>query len=274
MRRIALAVVAAGLVVVLVLLGRSLLDDTDAHGARIEHLRIDSALTGAEREMTAIVPAGVEDGDRRPLLVFLHGRGGTPDDLLSYDALFTTLEALGDRAPVIVAPDGGEGSYWHDRDGGDWGRYVVQEVIPVAVRELHADRRRVAVGGISMGGFGALDLARLHPGRFCAVGAHSPALWRTGGESAAGAFDHAEDFAAHDVVGAATRSPGAFAAQPVWVDAGDEDPFVAGIDAFVAALRGSGEADLTAHRWDGGHEGAYWRDHVDEYLRFYASACG
>jgi S-formylglutathione hydrolase FrmB len=49
-----------------------------------------------------------------------------------------------------------------------------------------------------VGGFGAYDLARLNPGRFCAVGGHSPALWRSGGETAPGAVDDAEDFARHD----------------------------------------------------------------------------
>jgi S-formylglutathione hydrolase FrmB len=54
-------------------------------------------------------------------------------------------------------------------------------VIPEVVKRFGADGRRVAIGGISMGGFGAYDIARLNPGRFCAVAGHSPALWRTGG---------------------------------------------------------------------------------------------
>ena len=58
-----------------------------------------------------------------------------------------------------------------------------------------------------MGGFGAYDLARLYPGTFCAVGGDSAALWRNGGESAQGAFDNAEDFARHDVIGAARGAP-------------------------------------------------------------------
>ena len=71
---------------------------------------------------------------------------------------------------------------------------------PAGDLRLHADPRRVAIGGISMGGFGAYDLARLRPQRFCAVGGHSAALWLRGGDSAAGAFDDAADFARHDVV--------------------------------------------------------------------------
>ncbi|HEY8582366.1 MAG TPA: alpha/beta hydrolase-fold protein [Capillimicrobium sp.] len=270
MRKIVLALAALVFVAVLALLARALLTE-DTRGARVERLTVDSRLTGGERPLTLVVPEGAGEDDPRPLLLFLHGRGGDSDDLLS-DELFAALEALGDRAPVIAAPDGGDGSYWHDRETGAWGSYVVEEALPAALREAPADPGRVAVGGISMGGFGALSLAREHPGRFCAVGAHSPALWRTGGETAPGAFDHAEDFARHDLVGAAASRPDPYAAQPVWVDAGAQDPFVPGIDAFVAGLDGAG-VPVAHHRWPGGHEGAYWRSHLDEYLRFYARAC-
>lgn len=266
-------VAAVAFVAILALLARDLLTgDPDARGAEVERLVVDSELTGGERPLTVVTPAEVGDERSRPLVVFLHGRGGGSDDQLT-DELFAALEALGDRAPVIATPDGGDGSYWHDRETGAWGRYVVEEVIPAALEAApEADPERVAVGGISMGGFGALDLARLHPGRFCAVGAHSPALWRSGGESAPGAFDHAEDFEAHDIVGTAATDPGAFGRQPVWVDTGEQDPFVPGTDAFLDGLRAGG-VPVRAHRWPGGHEGDYWRDHIDEYLRFYAREC-
>jgi S-formylglutathione hydrolase FrmB len=271
-RKVLPAVLAVGLLVIAGLLALDLLTgEPDPLGAEVGHLTVDSKATGGERPVTTIVPAGVDDGERRALLVFLHGRGGDGDDVAT-DELFAVLAELGDRAPVIVSPDGSEGSYWHDRADGDWGRYVIHEVIPAAAEALPVDPRRVAIGGISMGGFGALDLARLHPDRFCAAGAHSPALWRTGGETAPGAFDHAEDFAAHDVVGAASSDPGSFAGQPLWIDAGEEDPFVPGIDAFSGALENAG-VPIAARRWPGGHEGAYWRSHMDEYLRFYARSC-
>ncbi len=118
-----------------------------------------------------------------------------------------------------------------------------------------------------MGGFGAYDLARLYPRRFCAVGGHSPALWRTGGETAPGAFDDAEDFARHDVIAGA----GAFTETPLWLDAGDKDPFRPGDDAFAAALRAAG-ARPRVQTWPGGHNGDYWDAHWRDYLRFYARA--
>ena len=117
------------------------------------------------------------------------------------------LERLGPRAPAVLLVDGGDHSYYHDRRDGPWGEYVFREAIPAALERLRADPDRVAIGGISMGGFGALDLARLHPGRFCAVGGHSPALWRTGGETPAGAFDDAEDFSRHDLFDGSKARP-------------------------------------------------------------------
>jgi S-formylglutathione hydrolase FrmB len=204
-------------------------------------------------------------------LVFLHGRGGDDKDELNGE-MFDAISEQGKRAPMVAFPSGGDASYWHDRAGGDWGTYVVNEVIPRVVRQFHADPRRVAIGGISMGGFGALDIARLNPGRFCAVGAHSPAIWHDGAETAPGAFDDTADFERHDVLAAANGSPDPYLRIPVWVDAGDQDPFRhTGLDEFAEALRANG-TEISFHIWPGTHGGDYWRSHYDDYIRFYARA--
>ena len=172
----------------------------------------------------------------------------------------------------MVFPDGGESSYWHDRDTGDWGTYVTDEVIPQMAEKFGADPDRVAIGGISMGGFGALDLAEKNPDRFCAVGGHSPALFLSGGESAPGAFDDAEDFDENDVLATAASDPGALSSQPVFLDAGKSDPFVPGVTQLAGSLEAAGD-DATVHlNWPGGHDEDYWNAHWDDYLRFYADA--
>jgi S-formylglutathione hydrolase FrmB len=237
-------------------------------GARVVRLTIESKAVGRRERVSVVIPAGGAAG--RPLLVFLHGRGG--DDRSSlHDPLFAALGRLGERAPVIAFPDGGDHSYWHDRRSGAWGRYVMREAIPRAIAATGADGARVAIGGISMGGFGAYDLARLHPGRFCAVGGHSPALWQSGGETAPGAFDDAADFSRHDVVAAARRGARGLTRTRLWLDAGTADPFRPGDAAFAAALRRAG-AHPSIHAWPGGHTGAYWDRHWAAYLRFYANA--
>src|SRR5213079_3390154 len=113
------------------------------------------------------------------------------------------------------------------------------EAIPAAIARSGADAHRVAVGGVSMGGFGALDIARLWPHRFCAVGGHSAALWRTGGETPQGAFDDAEDFARHDLFSSAERKRPLYRI-PVWMDVGDQDPFHDSDSAFARLLGKTG----------------------------------
>jgi S-formylglutathione hydrolase FrmB len=246
-------------------------DERARHGASLEKITIESDAVGEDIQTQVVVPAGADSSHPRPLLVFLHGRGG--DDLpRPSDQFFDALADQGKRAPIVAFPSGGDHSYWHDRADGHWGTYVIKEVIPTVVRRFHADPHRVAIGGISMGGFGALDIARLNRGRFCAVGAHSPAIWHSGAETAPGAFDDESDFERNDVLEAATTSPGPYLGIPIWVDAGDQDPFRhTGLDEFAEALRADG-AEISFHIWPGTHGGEYWRSHWEDYLRFYARA--
>jgi S-formylglutathione hydrolase FrmB len=230
----------------------------DTRGVRIERVTLHSRLVHRDLHEVLVRPQGAAAG--RPLLVLLHGRGSSPNAFLQ-QGLAPALRALGPRAPDVLLADGGDRSYWHDRRDGRWGTSLLREAIPAAVARLRADGTRVAIGGESMGGFGALDLARLHPRRFCAVGGHSAALWRSGGETAAGAFDDAADFARHDVV----SSPFPFHG-PVWLDVGASDPFRAADTAFAR------DHGLRLRVWPGGHEGGYWASHLRAYLRFYAQA--
>lgn len=250
---------------------------SDAHGNDVVRYTLSSHLLGRRLSEIAVVPPG---GGRRGLLVFLHGRHDPapwswllprqsgPETVLS-DSLLRGEAALGKRAPVIVILNGGGHSYYHDRRDGPWGSMVLREAIPDAVRRFHTTPGRIAIGGISMGGYGALHLASVDPGRFCAVGGHSAALWTSGGVSAPGAFDDADDFAANDVF-AAIRA-GRYDHLRVWVDGGASDPFRSSDAAFVAALRRRHVA-VSYHVWPGAHEHAYWAAHMQAYLRFYAAA--
>ena len=223
-------------------------------GAVLVHFTLHSRLAHADLHETLVRPAR---RGSRTLLVLLHGRGSKPDSFLSQQ-FFDGLAALGSRAPYVLLLDGGDHSYWHDRSDGSWGSMVRREAIPAGVARTGA--KQVAIGGISMGGFGALDIGAR--GTFCAVGAHSAALWLTGGDTAPGAFDNAEDFARHDLI----RHPPTYRA-PVWMDIGSEDPFFAADTALARKL------GVKLRVWPGvGHEG--WSRHMAQYLRFYADACG
>ena len=245
-----------------------------SYGMREVKFELHSRLLHRTLEQVGIAPPPLPGGKQRPLLVFLHGRGGQPQGQAT-GAMFAALRAAGPLAPDVILANGGDHSYYHDRADGPWGTYIVKEVIPEAVRRLDADPNRVAIGGVSMGGFGALDLARLWPKRFCAVGGHSAAMWRTGGETPEGAFDDAEDFARNDILGA-VEARDVYGKVPVWIDMGTQDPFREADTAFAHALRSHG-GRVTFHVWPGTHSGAYWASHMTQYVAFYAHAlahCG
>ena len=134
---------------------------------------------------------------------------------------------------------------------------VMREAIPAGVARTHA--RRVAIGGISMGGYGALLLGS-RDRRFCAVGAQSPALWLSPGETAPGAFDDAEDYDRNDVF--ELQPP-----HPLWIDLGASDPF------RTATLAYAHRAGVRAHIRPGGHDAALWNSFMPQFLRFFAGAC-
>jgi predicted esterase len=245
-----------------------------AQGDRLVHLSIHSEAVGRDLGVNVIVPplAGRRGG--RGLLVYLHGRGGYEGTF--NDAVLRGLPLLHGHGPVIAFPAGGDHGYWHDRGEGAWDTYVVDEVIPLVSRRFGVSPKKLAIGGISMGGFGAYDIALHHRGLFCAVGGHSPALWFEGGETAPGAFDDAADFERNDVVGAVEEDPDAFGGAQVWQDYGDEDDFRVYDEGFADAMS-RGSTDFVTHMWPGAHEGGYWGEHWPDYQRFYVNAlahCG
>ncbi len=265
-RAVAVAALLAAAVAAVAIAGHL---SADRHGASVVRFNVRSRYIHALMPEVLVIPEH-SSGAGRPLLVFLHGKGSDGQDSNLGSAMFAALSAQGLRAPDILFPNGGEDSYWHNRRSGAWADYVIREVIPRALRLTGADRHRVAIGGISMGGFGALDLARLHPGRFCAVGAHSAALWFTGGATAPGAFDNSEDFNRHNLIDLG-RGGNLFGTTPVWMDAGRDDPFHGADVALAGELRRAGTSVRFSSR-AGGHDGDYWNSRWSDYMRFYAQA--
>ena len=238
-------------------------------GAAVKTYEVESALLDRALPAKVVVPPKAPAADRS-LLVFLHGRG---EDERSYlvEPMFEALADQRGRAPIVAFPFGDGTSYWHNRESGQWASYVLGEVIPGIVARYDVDPDRIAIGGISMGGYGAFNVARISPERFCAVGGHSPAVWESASEAADGAFDDAADFAANNVIEIAGSDPSPYADLRLWLDAGDDDPFLAGDEALEASLRAGGGRPVVK-RSAGGHDNAYWNGNWDDYFRFYAHA--
>jgi S-formylglutathione hydrolase FrmB len=89
--------------------------------------------------------------------------------------------ARGEILPLIVVmPDGGGPTHWANwSDGGPrWADYVAYDVVQTVhprYRTVAAPESR-AIGGLSMGGLGALTIALQYPDVFGVVGGHRPSL--------------------------------------------------------------------------------------------------
>lgn len=146
---------------------------------RLERGALESAAMAREMDYAVYTPPGFGDDERLPLVVFLHG-GGDDETCFDRAAIGALLdERIGQgqlpRA-VVVVPDGELGFWenWHDGSHRyrDW---VVRDLLPAVRARYHTrtDREGTHLLGISMGGHGALRLARLEPEVFASVAAIS-----------------------------------------------------------------------------------------------------
>jgi enterochelin esterase-like enzyme len=213
-----------------------------------------------------------------PTLYLLHGAGGPAgfgvEEWLGY-ALTEDLDrlvALGLIEPMIVVLPNGEQGYWiNHADGGPrWADFVAVDLVNNVDATFRTDARRErrAVGGLSMGGHGALQLAINHPDVFAVAGAHSPTLRPF--EESPEFFGDQKWFARFDPL-ALVKSSDAVRKVAFWIDAGHEDRWGAGAASVAKALEAR-QAQLTYRVLEGEHEGWYWKYYLPEYLNFYSEA--
>jgi S-formylglutathione hydrolase FrmB len=239
---------------------------------------ISAARHGISTKWAIAYPPGVDPdrprtpaGARLPVCVVLHGRGDSANSMvtMNYPNFLASAVRAG-LAPFALASVDGAQAYWHARtDGDDPGAMVLDEWLPrLSKAGLAAGRSdKIALLGWSMGGYGALLLAsQLGPGRVAAIVAESPALWLRPGDSAAGAFDSAEDFRAHDVF---TRRD-TLSRIPIRIDCGLADPFHTAAKRFAAGLHPRPVTDLGA----GDHSWGFWRAKAPAAIRFVGTHLG
>jgi enterochelin esterase-like enzyme len=220
-------------------------------------------------------PNYTHDSERRyPVLYMLHGNGGNytewSDSFLPEQV--DRMIAAGKIQPLIVVmPDDGETTYFANWDNGPrWGDYIAEDVVATIdqrYRTLASPASR-AIGGLSMGGLGALNLAFQHPDIFGVVGGHSPSvrlepdpgLW----------FLSGQNFWEHNPIWLAQNEPGLDSLK-IWLDDGSEDVWLPNIEAVHQTLVAEG-LHVVYHEFPGPHEAVYWIEHVPDYLRFYADA--
>lgn len=242
---------------------------------------VKSRALGRRADLTLWIPprAAWRDG-RLPLAILLHGvygshwawsaKGGAPRTA-------QRLLAAGEIAPLALAmpSDGlwGDGSGYLRHEGGDFERWIVEEVPLAAARaapEL-GGWSACCIAGLSMGGFGAIRLGARHPDRFRAISAHSSltdfSQMARFVEEPLGRYRVAPDerSLAAVLVQARSRLP------PLRFDCGLEDPLLTANRELHGALVAEG-IPHAYEEFTGGHEWTYWEKHLEDTLRFFSAA--
>jgi enterochelin esterase-like enzyme len=233
-----------------------------------------SPTLGREWRCVIYEPAGYAAGGAPlPVLYLLHGYGGDENDWANAGDIVRTADsliALGAIPPcLVVMPDGGN-SWWVDGPGKVETAFI-EDLIPQIERTWRALPRREGrlIAGLSMGGYGALRFALAHSRTFGAAALLSPAIYdpvppatsgaRHAGVFGAKAFDEAAWKARNwPALWDAYRAAGT--PVPVWIVAGDDDPFGLEREAMKLYERfreGRLPAELRIE--NGGHDWALWR---------------
>lgn len=245
---------------------------------RLDALVFESEILGRWLPLTVLLPPGYDAADYRyPVLYMLHGLSSTNEEWLWYgiDTTAGGLMSSGELPPFIIVLPQGDDGYWMDHayGGPSWGQYVAREVVALVdarYRTLQTPRAR-AVGGLSMGADGAVQLALNFPDVFGIAGAHSP-VFRTYDIAPTYYGDRAY-FEAHYPPALTMAHPEVARSLAISIDVGDADEWLANARGFHDLLTSLG----IEHRWQvwpGVHNADYWAQHLPDNLRFYAAAFG
>lgn len=162
-----------------------------------------SAALGVDKAVVVYLPAGYDAsaGARYPVLYYLHGLFGDETNWVQVGKLDAVADQLGLQA-IVVMPDGDDSFYTNSdlpidyaaclKDGTGlisptepkratcvrkraYEDYMVHDLIAWvdATYRTIAAREGRGIAGLSMGGFGALELAMRHPDLFAAAASHS-----------------------------------------------------------------------------------------------------
>jgi len=226
-----------------------------------------------------------------PVLYFLHGLGGDQSFLVTsggWNLIEDAEEQKQVNEFVVITPQADNSFYINSKDGRvHYDDFFIREFIPQMEKHfrLIGTRASRAIGGVSMGGYGALRFAFKYPQMFVAVVAHMPALLEQlpQGSSQAGltpylgtAFGRPMDEAywkANTPFAFARTAPASLLGLRIYFDCGDQDDF--GFDAGTRALDKlltARHIPHTEHIYPGHHSWQFVAAHLQDSLKVVSSA--
>ena len=232
---------------------------------------------------TVYLPTGYETSNLDyPVLYLLHGNGGDRNDWVNQGGIKETADALignGDIPPVvIVMPDAGTSWYVDRKENMETA--VIDDLIPDVENNFRVltNRDGRLVGGLSMGGYGAMRFALKYPETFAAAALLSPAIYdpEPPGNSAArrvGVFGETD----YDPeVWMSLNYPSLWETYlekqspvPMYINSGDDDRFFIELEVarFYSLLRRNNQpAELRIV--NGGHDWGVWEATIGDAMKY------
>ena len=234
--------------------------------------RYHSSILGMDEQAIVILPPGYSAEQRYPVLYLLHGSPGSDQDWPRQGAgeMVAAVSETGAVPPMLVVapngdgPKGGSHDSWADGyvPGDRMESSLLKELIPAIDSHFSvvADQAHRLLGGLSSGGYGAVNIALRHPGLFAAAldfsGDVRPPATAFGGDEA--------QRIANDPLVLSTR-PRPLKASAFFVGWASDDPYAAENRQLADQLRSSGYTVSTAVA-NGGHQWSAWRALLSDSL--------
>ena len=220
-----------------------------AKGTVLRNQTIHSEILRRDMLYSIYLPAGYTDSKQYPVLYLLHGYGGDQNEWWVYDDMADdadTMIASGEVPEmIIVTPDGQTWMYIDNLYGNglNYEQYFFEELMPeVELRySIRRERTSRAIGGFSMGGYGALRYGVMHHELFSYVYAMSSVIGGYGGTD----------------MGDIIRNYQPSVLPGITLECGDRDYFTYDNREFSAQLTQLGIAHKHIER-SGGHDWEFW----------------
>jgi len=212
-----------------------------------------------------------------PVFYLLHGLS---DDHTMW-ARRSSIERYVQGLPLIVVmPDGGRGFYCDAVEGSAHQTAIARDLVNYidTMFPTKAERKGRCIGGLSMGGYGAIKLALQYPDLFCSAHSHSGALGY--GHGLRADWPEMARILGDKIAGGGPNDLYLLAAEAgrskwpaMWIDCGTEDELLAQNRAFHTHLKKL-RLPHEYKEFSGGHDWAYWDEHIREALAFHARRLG
>jgi S-formylglutathione hydrolase FrmB len=214
-----------------------------------------------------------------PTFYLLHGLS---DDHTAWRRRSRIEWYVRDLPLIVVMPDGARNFYTDNADGPPYAQFFAHDLPTFIERTFPARPARSAraVGGLSMGGYGALRLALGFPDRFISANSHSGALlnWRfdptltaLSKEEHRRIFGPTPEGSSHDLVALAKSAKRRRKLPALQIDCGTEDKLLGVNRTFHSELKKLHIPHAYSEH-PGDHDWDYWNIHIQDALNFHSKA--